>query len=954
MPRPGEPASPGCDRTKDKVSSKQPPSDDDRELAHAATVQSNPSDPRVSATARTEQPAVAGPDEDAEPPSVRVGEVLGDRYEVLGELGRGGQGVVLRARDRKADTVVALKLLDRTRSVERLARFQRELQVARKVTHPSVVRIYDLVELPDRLALSMELVEGEALDYKMARDGKLSARDLIALAKDLARALEAAHEAGVVHRDLKPANVILRAGSGRAVVTDFGVSRLHGGIGETTANRSAPDGTPVRVTSSTPGAKLTQEGVLIGTPEYMAPEQLEGRTDIGPAADVYAFGVVMFEAATGTRPHKGPTVRALSAARRDVAAPALASLRPDLPAGLCALVDRCLAIDPAARFADGAALRVAIDRLDLQAAPSRSGLSTTRLALGGAVLVIAAAAGAWMLHTRSTTQGAPTAASAISSSAPSGSPLVFEPGAPERITFDEGCEEYPSFTPDGERIVYDASSGGDYSLHVMRLADRSERVLTRVAGWDFGAAVSPDGTRVAFLRSSAHENGVFVAPLDATPGTPARHIAAGNARPSWTPDGRSIWAGDLGHLVRYAADDAREEAHLDAPRGMVSLRAFELSSGAVVELLPIVAPASQGGVAIHTPDVNAEARWLMHGPMNELLALMPRGAGVLVARQTTTGEDELLTLAFDGSPPVSRRSTGISPRAGAAFSHDGRKLVYSTCRDVNEIAKVDESGRLVRTLAAAQWNDTDVVALGDQKRIVLVSDRNGHQQPWVVDRTGREPPRGLALGRDGAAVALAASPDGKLLAIQVSDTGIATRAVDGDAPAEMLTDDPSDGQPAFSQDGRDVLFTRTPHGGRPRVMAVSLATHQTRAVLDEGSFAATASPADGRIVYLAGDGPTKASTVMTFDPRTGRRTPLSPALEPGFHGQAAFSPDGRRVALADGRNALVEVDVASGAVIRRVQDIESQIARAVYSGDELLVARAQFVGDLWLAEGRFE
>jgi Tol biopolymer transport system component len=801
----------------------------------------------------------------------------------------------------------------------------------------------------------MELVEGEALDFKMARERKLSARDLVALAGDLARALEAAHEAGVVHRDLKPANVILRTGTGRAVVTDFGVSRLHGGIGDTTTNRKA--GAPLPGTPSTPGAKLTQEGVLVGTPEYMAPEQLEGRTDIGPAADVYAFGVLMFEAATGTRPHKGPTVRALSAARRDVPAPPLASLRPDLPAGLCAVVDRCLAIDPAARFADGAALRAAIDELALPAVPARSGLAPrTRAAIGGAALVVVAGAVAivaWALHTRRASQSV-TATAAISPSASSASPLVFEPGAPERITFAEGCEEYPSFTPDGERIVYDATSGGDYSLHVMRLADRSERVLTHITGWDFAASVSPDGTRVAFLRSSTRENGVFVTSLDATPDTPARHVAAGNARPSWTPDGRSIWAGDLGHLVRYSADDGHEEAHLDAPRGVVSLRAFELSSGAVVELFPMVASASQGGVAIHTPEVGAEARWLMHGQMNELLALMPGSAGVLVARQTTTGEDELLTLAFDGSPPTSRRSTGISPRAGAAFSRDGHKLVYSTCRDLNVIAKVDDGGHMTPALAASQWNDNDIVALPGQKRIVVISDRNGREQPWVVDRAGREPPRGLALGRDGSAAMLAASPDGKLLAIQLSDAGIATMAIDGDAPVEMLTDDPSDSQPAFSRDGREVLFTRTTAGDRPRVMAVSLATHQTRAVLDEGSFGAAVSPADGRVAYEAGEGPTKKSTPMLFDPRTGRSAPLSPSLRPGIHGQPTFSPDGRRVVLGDGRNALAEVDVASGAVLRRVSDPESMIGRAVYSGDEILVARALFVGDLWLAEGRFE
>ena len=159
------------------------------------------------------------------------GEVLGNRYELLGELGRGGEGVVFRARDLKADSVVALKLLQHDEGSDpRLQRFRRELQMARKVTHPNVVRIHELIELPGRFGLSMELVDGEPLDERIAR-GKLPRDEVVSLALDLARALAAAHAAGVTHRDLKPANVLLRHRDGHAVVTDFGVSRAHGAVG---------------------------------------------------------------------------------------------------------------------------------------------------------------------------------------------------------------------------------------------------------------------------------------------------------------------------------------------------------------------------------------------------------------------------------------------------------------------------------------------------------------------------------------------------------------------------------------------------------------------------------------------------------------------------------------------------------------------------------------------------
>jgi hypothetical protein len=275
---------------------------------------------------------------------------LSDRYEILAELGRGAFGVVYRARDRTADATVAIKVLSRaaTHGSETIARFRRELQAAWKVTHPGVVRIHDLIDLGDRLALSMELVEGETLRTRLARSGKLAANELLPLAADLSRALAAAHRAGVTHRDLKPANIILRASNGRAVITDFGIARLADAVDATLDNSGA--------LRDTQADSLTRSGDLLGTPLYMAPEQLLGR-DVGPAADVYAFGIVIYEAATGMPPHTAPSVVELLEARSQRPATPLSRLRPDLPAEFCAFIDRCLVADPARRPADGDALK---------------------------------------------------------------------------------------------------------------------------------------------------------------------------------------------------------------------------------------------------------------------------------------------------------------------------------------------------------------------------------------------------------------------------------------------------------------------------------------------------------------------------------------------------------------------------------------------------------------------
>ena len=274
-------------------------------------------------------------------PDPQPGDLLGGRYELLELLGVGGMGRVFRARDRVADEVIALKLLLRP-GAGQLEQLRRELRGARKVLHPGVVRLHDLLEIDGRLALSMEYVAGESLKSRLER-GPFAPAALASLADDLAKAVAAAHAVGVVHRDVKPANVMLRADDGHAVVTDFGVSRIDRAAGVLPV---APvDGSP---------AEVTHVG-LAGTPLYMAPEQLCGEP-VGPQADLYALGLVLYEAATGQVPHRESSLVALRSRRAEEPAPPLASVRPDVAPRLCEMVDRCLMADPARRFASGAAL----------------------------------------------------------------------------------------------------------------------------------------------------------------------------------------------------------------------------------------------------------------------------------------------------------------------------------------------------------------------------------------------------------------------------------------------------------------------------------------------------------------------------------------------------------------------------------------------------------------------
>jgi tetratricopeptide (TPR) repeat protein len=287
----------------------------------------------------------------ASAPLPKVGDRFANRYDLQAELGRGASGVVFRAHDVVADHTVAIKILSRRAigSSQGIARIRRELHAALKITHPGVVRIHDLIDAEANLALSMELVAGGTLQERLRRQPPLTPAEIVNLFRDLVRGLAAAHKAGVVHRDLKPANVILRAETGRPVITDFGLSR-HGAVDLPPA--SGP---------SSPDPLLTREGDMLGTPLYMAPEQMLGR-EVGPAADVYSLGVVMFEAATGKSPHEADSVPDLLDARLHKPAPLLSPLRPDLPAWVSRVVERCLRPDQRTRYASAVELRGDIDK----------------------------------------------------------------------------------------------------------------------------------------------------------------------------------------------------------------------------------------------------------------------------------------------------------------------------------------------------------------------------------------------------------------------------------------------------------------------------------------------------------------------------------------------------------------------------------------------------------------
>ena len=270
-----------------------------------------------------------------EQPALASGQLVAARYRVVRFLARGGMGEVYEAEDLELRERVALKTVrsDVARDQVAVERFRREIQLARKVTHPNVCRIFDVAFHGGLIFLTMELLEGESLAQRLRRAGRLSTEEALPIVRQVAEALHAAHQAGVIHRDLKPGNVVLTEsrGSVRAVVTDFGLARLESG-----EPQAASD--------------LTAQAGVVGTPAYLAPEQVESK-EITASVDIYALGIVLYEMLTGTVPFTGETALSV-AVRRLREAPASPKVHlPTLDARWESAILRCLERDPAGRFA---------------------------------------------------------------------------------------------------------------------------------------------------------------------------------------------------------------------------------------------------------------------------------------------------------------------------------------------------------------------------------------------------------------------------------------------------------------------------------------------------------------------------------------------------------------------------------------------------------------------------
>ena len=791
--------------------------------------------------------------------SIGEGSRLGP-YQILARLGAGGMGEVFRARDTKLNRDVAIKVLPRTfaQDEERVARFRREAQLLASLNHPNIAAIHGLEEANGALALALELAPGEDLSERLRR-GAIPVDETIGIAKQIAEALEEAHGTGIVHRDLKPANIKVTP-DGQVKVLDFGLAKAWSGDGPGVGSSGDLSQSPTLAHTG------TAAGLILGTAAYMSPEQARGKP-VDRRADIWAFGVLLYEMLCGRQLFAGETVSDVLASvlRQEIDWKALP---PSAPAELRRLVARCLERNPKNRLHDIADARIAIDEIaagkessaGAVAAPARGGGA---IWLWGACTLVAGLVLGWLL-----TRGFP----ALGGGSAPPFHAEFQIGAPDGTSLASGL----ALSPDGQKLAFVARcEDGRTALWIRALAEREAKMLP--------------GT------------------------TDARH-------PFWSPDGRRI--GFFAQNSLKVSELFGGQPHVVAEAGLSQdVRGGAWGAGDVILLAPgfvgpLRAVQARGGKAEAATRIEEGSGIGTH----RFPSFLPDGKRFLFYASTGTGiEPGTLCLGELGSlaskPLGPATSMGIWAAPGYVLYVTGDSLVAHRFDDRrNELVGdpvplgISLSGTLavsgLRSLAAAA---NGVIAYRDDKR--------GATRLVVTDRSGAEL-QTLAAESNTLYYAPRLSPDGRRLVVAHYEPGSASgglwlHELERKLKTRLTFDSGDDTLSAWSPDGREVAYSSVGRtAGTSGVFRIAAdRPGQGRALFAAETFTCPDAwtPDGRRLVYME----TSAQGGYSLFIRSLDGDPSPRRLGQGHASEWAsdLSPDGRFIAYTSDASRRREVYV---------------------------------------------
>ena len=749
-------------------------------------------------------------------------------YKIVALLGAGGMGEVYRARDTKLNREVALKVLPEAfaKDAARMARFQREAQVLASLNHPNIAAIYGLEESDGVRALVMELVEGPTLAERITR-GPIPLNEALPIGRELAEALEYAHDKGIVHRDLKPANVKATS-DGKVKVLDFGLAKAlesPASSNSSTSRRGRPEGPGEGPNSPTLTVVTSQAGVILGTAAYMSPEQARGKP-VDKRADIWAFGCVLYEALTARRAFPGDNLTDILAAviERE---PDWTSLPQNTPDTMHVLLRRCLQKDPKRRLHDVADARIEIEesvRQPLKAAPPGSVAAITgrRWPLP-ARLLAAALLGALVTWSAIRIKGRTD-----------GNPLHLTSVA--RLTHDPEFSESPTWSPDGKMLAFSSNRSGNYEIYVRQLEGGQEVNVTNDPGHDFQPDFSPDGNRIAFVSTRSSRTGLvkiggtgFIAELRSIGGDvwvmPAlggqpRLLARDGNFPTWHPSGTKV-------IYVSGREDHRGLMEVTADGG--TPRSVLPSESSNWEIVRVHYSPSGDWITFGT---NTQQVFLLPasvGSPRELLNGVsdvwdPSGQRIYYCTRELSGGTRLRSVEINagtgelkGEPKTVGLLTGILN--DLAISCDGRQLAAAEMEGSLNLTRLplnangDAPSGPEEVLSRGQVFDRRPSISPDGRRIAYMSNRLGPAELWILHLGTKHPIRLDLPGHDVGVVATNWLPDSQRLSVVRGSSGGMSLLwiVAGDGshaeqlPVPPFIAAPGEGFPV-SPDGRTVAY----------------------------------------------------------------------------------------------------------------------------------------------------
>ncbi len=727
-------------------------------------------------------------------PRKMIGKTLA-HYRVTAKLGEGGMGEVYQAQDSKLGRDVALKILPEAFTVdaERLARFEREARVLAALNHPNVAAIYSFETATTPEAggefsfLVMELAGGETLAARIAR-GPIPVDEVLPIAKQVAQALEAAHEKGIIHRDLKPANVVLDE-AGKVKVLDFGLAKALDPMAAS-GERQDPSQSPISM-SPTLTAAMTGANVLLGTAAYMSPEQAKGKA-VDKRSDIWAFGVLIWEMLHGQRLFAGDSITDTLAdvLRTDID---LETVSQRAPAPLIEVLRRCLERDPDRRLHDIADARLVIE--DLQSGEWEMPVAATETATRSRGFPLGLAAGA----VAGLIVGALLAGLLFRPSQPAADPESwrFEIAIPDAVI------SRPALSPDGRTIAY-VSAG---QLWVREF----ERLESRLVTGGEGANTpfwSPDGRSLGFNAEGA----LWRVPLEGGTRELIANRSTGSAGAAvWLPDDRIVF--NTGNTPVFEVSARGGE-----PKTLVELQEGEVDFHDLVAL-----PDGRGFLTVvHKLEDQAfdNVTWIDGEDRKELVQipeewvlspLYSETGHILYITEGPTGNGlwavdfSLEDLEVRGEPFLVERGVRSAGVIGQTLLYAPNSAVFT-----NEVVWVDRSGKIVGTIGEATQGlyPGTVISPDGRRAAITIYERQG-KGLWLMDLETGETDR-FVFEEDSIITFSAWTPDGSRIAYAVTTGGddlrIMVKDADSGADAELVTEGSL--LMSFSPDGRYMVFVR--------------------------------------------------------------------------------------------------------------------------------------------------